>query len=142
MLSKRQKQKIQKQIKQWDEQKQLLQAKEKIRQQKEEIFKQKNKKKRELTTTKRLMFFLFFSCSVIQIFTMYVTIKSMNMGLGADFGPLQMLISAVVAEVIGFAIYSIKSLKENTKGGIIYEAAMYRNQQNQGEIAADQEVLG
>jgi hypothetical protein len=41
-----------------------------------------------------------------------------------DFSPLITLIGAVVSEVIGFAIYSIKAAKENTKGGIVYESAM------------------
>ena len=43
------------------------------------------------------------------------------MSLGAvDFSALQSLITAVVAEVVGFAIYALKSTKENTKGGIVY----------------------
>jgi len=66
------------------------------------------------------MLFLFISCSAIEIFTMYAIIKGMNMGFGIDFTPLTMLITAVVAEVIGFSVYSLKSMKENTKGGIIY----------------------
>jgi len=66
------------------------------------------------------MLFLFISCSIIELFTLYITFKVVNMGLEVDFTPLQMLITAVVAEVIGFAVYSLKSLKENTKGGIIY----------------------
>ena len=41
-----------------------------------------------------------------------------------DFTPLVTLIGAVVSEVIGFAIYAIKSAKENTSGGIVYETAM------------------
>ena len=125
MLKEKQKKRIEKEIKAWDEQKRLLQEQERIRQQKEKIFEEKNKKKKEITTTKGLMFFLFFSCTIIEIFTMYVTIKSMNSGYAPDFGPLSMLISAIVAQVVGFAIYYIKNLKENTKGGIIYQAAMF-----------------
>ena len=120
-----QKKMIQKKIKNWESDKQLLIAREKIRKQKEQIFKDRKQKKKQITTTKRLMFFLFLSCSAIQVFTMYVTLRSMELGLGPDFGPLQMLISAIVAEVIGFAIYSVKALKQNTKGGIIYDSAMY-----------------
>ena len=40
------------------------------------------------------------------------------------FSPLVALISAVVGEVIAFAIYALKSAKENTKGGIVYETAI------------------
>ena len=66
------------------------------------------------------MLFLFISCTAIEIFTMYAIIKGMNMGFGIDFTPLTMLIYAVVAEVIGFSVYSLKSMKENTKGGIVF----------------------
>lgn len=34
------------------------------------------------------------------------------------------LITTVVAEVIGFGVYALKSAKENTEGGIIYETTM------------------
>jgi hypothetical protein len=45
--------------------------------------------------------------------------------LTPDLSPLMALISSVVAEVIGFAIYSLKSVRENTEGGIIYETTMH-----------------
>lgn len=41
-----------------------------------------------------------------------------------DFGPLLALIGAVIGEVIGYAIYALKSIKENTKDGIIYDLAL------------------
>lgn len=41
-----------------------------------------------------------------------------------DFTPLVTLIGAVVSEVIGFAIYALKAMKENSKGGIVYDTAM------------------
>jgi hypothetical protein len=57
-----------------------------------------------------------------------VTIQSINLVqitmMAPDFSPLITLIGAVVGEVIGFAIYSIKAAKENTKGGIVYDTAM------------------
>ena len=37
-----------------------------------------------------------------------------------DFSPIVTLISAVVGEIIGFAIYAAKAAKENTIGGIVY----------------------
>jgi len=52
--------------------------------------------KKKLTTSKFLTLFLFISCSIIEIFTMYAIIKGMNMGYGIDFTPLTMLISAMV----------------------------------------------
>lgn len=132
------KEKLQKRIKQWKQQKQLLIRKQDLE---EDIKQTKNRKKppkaqrKNLTTSKFLMLFLFISCSAIEIFTMYAIIKGMNMGFGIDFTPLTMLITAVVAEVIGFSVYSLKSMKENTKGGIVYQTAMF-NQEN------DQENMG
>ena len=61
------------------------------------------------------------------------------MGMGVDLTPLQMLITTIVGEVIVFAVYSLKSLKENTKGGIIYQTAM--NQYNTCS-QENQEVVG
>ena len=43
-------------------------------------------------------------------------------GNAIDFSPLVTLIGAVVGEVIGFAIYSLKSTKENTAGGVVYDS--------------------
>lgn len=83
-----------------------------------------NKKKNKLSTSKLLMLFLLINCTAIQIYTMVVIILSMKMGLGADFEPLKMLITTVVTEAIGYAIYSLKASKENTVGGIVYETAM------------------
>lgn len=65
------------------------------------------------------------------------------MSLGAvDFSALQSLITAVVAEVIGFAIYSLKSLKENTEGGIVYQTAILEAQKNQIQEDDEQEAVG
>ena len=55
------------------------------------------------------------------------------MGFGIDFTPLTMLISAVVAEVIGFSVYSLKSMKENTKGGIVFQKAMLEQESQESE---------
>lgn len=130
------KKKIYKQIEQWEEQKPILMAKQDLE---EDIQTVKNRKKppkaqrQRLTTTKFLMLFLFISCTAIEIFTMYAIIKGMNMGFGIDFTPLTMLISAVVAEVIGFSVYSLKSMKENTKGGIVFQKAMLEQESQESE---------
>ena len=130
------KKKIYKQIERWEEQKPILMAKQDLE---EDIQIVKNRKKppkaqrQRLTTTKFLMLFLFISCTAIEIFTMYAIIKGMNMGFGIDFTPLTMLISAVVAEVIGFSVYSLKSMKENTKGGIVFQKAMLEQESQESE---------
>jgi hypothetical protein len=62
------------------------------------------------------------------MFTGWVTIQCINLTtitmMAPDLTPLVTLIGAVVSEVIGFAIYSIKAAKENTKGGLVYDKAM------------------
>lgn len=126
-------------LKAWQEKKEFLKLKQQIKQQKRQI-KGKDKKK-ELTTTKFLMFFLFISCSIIEIFTFIVTIISVLKDV-YDFTALQMLITAVVGEVIGFAIYSLKSLKENTKGGIVYDMAFQEKQSFLTDEENEQEAQG
>lgn len=82
----------------------------------------------KLSTSKMLILFLFINCTLIELFTGWVTVKSFDLStmtmLSPDFTPLVTLIGAVVGEVIGFAIYALKSARENTTGGIVYETAM------------------
>ena len=128
---------IQRKIKNWKQEKDLLIKEQQMKEEKNEVL--KKQEKRKLSTTKRLTFFLFINCTIIEIFTLYVTLKQLNMGMGVDLTPLQLLITTIVGEVIVFAVYSLKSLKENTKGGIIYQTAM--NQYNTCS-QENQEVVG
>ena len=83
------------------------------------------------STSKKLIAFLFINCTVIEIFTMVVTILdmqlSLKLGMMPDFSPLVSLIGAVVGEVISYAIYSLKAAKENSAGGLVYDAAAAHN---------------
>ncbi len=143
---------LQKRIKDWETEKVLLMAEQDL---KEDIQNTKNRKKppkqqrKALTTSKFLMLFLFISCSAIEVFTMYAILKGMNMGFGIDFTPLTMLITSIVAEVIGFSVYSLKSMKENTKGGIVYETALFDKMNNTVDQSCsftqnnnEQEIMG
>lgn len=107
----------------WTNQKKYLNKKIELKKDKE-LFLLKNKKK--ISTSKILILFLFINCTIIEIFTGWVTIKSFSYSLmtgnAIDFSPLVTLIGAVVGEVIGFAIYSLKSTKENTAGGVVYDS--------------------
>ncbi len=84
--------------------------------------------KKKMSTSKKLILFLFINCTVIELFTLFITLFSFPLaaaiGVLPDFSPLTTLIGAVVAETIGFAIYSLKAMKENTVGGITYDMAM------------------
>lgn len=136
--------KVKQQIEDWKKEKPIILAEQELKQDIKNTKGKIKKTKKPLTTTKFLMFFLFISCSIIELFTMYAIIKGMNMGFGIDFSPLTMLISAVVAETIGFSIYSLKSMKENTQGGIVYQTALLEKEKcNQENIFEDeQEVVG
>ena len=125
----------------WQEEKPLVLAEQDLEQDRKNTKNRKKVQKQALTTTKFLMLFLFISCSIIQIFTLVVTIISISAGV-YDFTALQMLITAVVGEVVAFAVYSIKSLKENTKGGIVYETAMWKNLKTENEENENTEVQG
>jgi hypothetical protein len=86
------------------------------------------KKEKKFSMTKLFMFFLFINCTVIEIFTGWVTVKNLYLAevhnIAIDFTPLVTLIGVVLGEVLSFGIYALKSMKENTQGGIVYDQAM------------------
>lgn len=92
------------------------------------------KKKNKMSTSKKLIHFLFLNCTLIELFTVWVTIQSLhlaeNLLIVPDFTPLVTMIGVVIGEVIGYAVYAIKSAKENSKGGIIFETAAHNNFEN------------
>lgn len=109
----------------WQREKEVLEKKYKLKQDKKEFKKQFLPK---ISTSKLLILFLFINCTIIELFTGFVTLKSLDLTtltmMNPDFTPLVALIGAVVSEVVGYAVYALKSAKENTVGGITYEAAM------------------
>lgn len=109
----------------WQREKEVLERKYKLKQEKREFKKQFLPK---ISTSKLLIFFLFINCTIIELFTGFVTLKSLDLTTltmaNPDFTPLVALIGAVVSEVVGYAVYALKSAKENTAGGITYETAM------------------
>lgn len=94
-----------------------------------------DEQKKKMPMSKWLIIFLFINCTIIELFTMYVTLKSFSLALiiggMVDFTPLVTLIGAVVGEVIGFAVYALKSTKENTQGGIIYDQALKDHEESE-----------
>lgn len=112
---------LRKKQKEWKEEKEILIEEIKIKKEKEEI---KNKK---LTMSKKIILFLFINCTLIELFTGYITLLDLEIAKTTgivDFTPIVTLIAAVVSEVIGFAVYAIKSTKQNMQGGIIYQSMM------------------
>ena len=139
-------QKLQQRLQDWDKEKPLLIAEQDLQQDIKETKNRinNNEMKKKLTTSKFLTLFLFISCSIIEIFTMYAIIKGMNMGYGIDFTPLTMLISAMVTQTVSFSIYSLKAMKENTQGGIVYETTMLNNlyPNEEEQELTDDEICG
>lgn len=123
-MTEREKQLILKERK-WEKEKGYLERELTLEQDKKDF---KNKFRRKIANSKLLIWFLFINCTIIEIFTGWVTVKEIYLAsqgiLNPDLSPLLALIGAVVTEVVGFAIYSLKSTKENTTGGIVYEATM------------------
>ena len=99
-------------------------------------------KKRKISTSKLLIIFLFINCTLIEIFTGWAMVKMLSLafiaGTMIDFTPLVVLIGAVVGEVFSYAIYSLKSTKENTVGGIVYDSVI--NNSNNKEPFPSQET--
>ena len=122
-MTEQEKESILQEEKEWQEDKIFFEKQKKVFEEKKNFFKYK-----KISTSKLLILFLFLNCTAIEIFTGWVTIQSIALVsttmMMPDFSPLVTLIGAVVSEVIGFAIYSIKATKENTKGGIVYDTAM------------------
>lgn len=119
------------QEKQWEKDKLLIERQQKIKEERHALISFKP------STTKIIMVFLFLNCTLVEIFTGWATVQSLNIALETmtyvDFTPLTALVGAVVSEVIGFGVYAVKATKENTTGGIVYEQAMLNAEINENE---------
>ena len=75
-------------------------------------------KKKKITTSKLLIGFIFVNCIVVEVYAMWAMYKL------ADLSALSVLVTSIIGETIAYAIYSVKSMKENSMGGIVYDLAM------------------
>lgn len=123
--------KMLKRQKKWDRKKPILEQKIKIKQEKIEIL-----SRDKISTSKKIIAFILANCTIIEVFSLWATIKSIQIGL-LDFSPLTALIGAIIGESITFAFYAIKSSKENSEGGIVYETAMRDYERNEREPIND-----
>ena len=128
---------VEKEEKRWMLEKPLRERQAAVRNDRAEF----KKKKCKISTSKLLIIFLFINCTLIEIFTGWAMVKMLSLafiaGTMIDFTPLVALIGAVVGEVFGYAIYSLKSTKENTVGGIVYDSVI--NNSNDKEPSPPQE---
>ena len=112
---------LRKKQKRWEQEKEILVEQIKLKEDKDKV---KNKK---ISTSKLIILFLFINCTIVELFTGYITLIDLRLAQTTgivDFTPIVTLIGAVVGEVISFAIYAVKSTKENTQGGITYQSMM------------------
>ena len=82
---------------------------------------EKNKYRNKIklpSTTKLVMTYLFILLNTVLIYAMIA------MWHFSDLSYLGVLISDIAAQLITFFIYTVKSTKENTVGGITYDLAM------------------
>ena len=99
--------------------------------------KNKSKQKKKISTTKLIALYLFILLNVVLAFAMYMMYRL------SDLTYLGVLITDIVAQVITFLIYVVKSTKENTQGGITYETAMRSFQvESFSQINNDNEPVG
>ena len=123
---------LRKKQKEWEQEKDIIIEQIKLKNDKEKI-----KGHNKLSMSKKIILFLFINCTLIELFTGYITIMDLNIAKTTgmvDFSPMIALITAVVGEVIGFAVYAVKSMKENTQGGITYQAMMNEFEQQEEAI--------
>jgi hypothetical protein len=90
----------------------------KLKQELHELRHANDKPKDKIPTGKIGFWFMIINCTIIEIYSLIA------MFIFEDLSPLTTLILAVVGDCIAFISYNIKSGKENTVGGIVYESAM------------------
>ena len=134
--------KLNKKKEKWQLEKELLQEQIELKKQKLKFFELNKIIKKQSSTTKRIILFLFINCSLIEIFTGIITMINLHLaattGAMIDFTPIVTLIGAVVSEVIGFAIYAVKATKQNTRNGIVFEQMMNKYNTENNTITDDE----
>ena len=118
----------------WENQKNLIQRLNRIKQEKKDMAAAARTDKKT-STSKLVLVFLLFNFTLIQLFTGYVTWKSLLLAqtIGSiDFTPLVTFIGAYIGQVVTYLIYSHKAMKENTQGGVTYTMALRNNEDDQG----------
>lgn len=90
----------------------------KLRRELNEVWHSNDEPREKLSFSKVAFIFMITNCVVIEV---YALVAMFYFG---DLSSLSALIAAVVGECVSFLCFEIKSGKENTVGGIVYESAM------------------
>lgn len=138
----RRKQRIIEEERKWSREKKLIERERKIKKEKRSFY---FLPFQNVTTNKKLIWFLFLNCTLLEIFVCYITLKSFDLAIytasNPDFTPLVTLVGAVVGEVIGYAIYAMKATKENSVGGITYDMAMAEKSLNDEPPLQEEDIM-
>lgn len=101
---------------------------------------------KKLSMSKKAVIFIIINCTFVELFIMALTIAQMVLcardGTMVDFSPLTTIIPIVIGEVGSYGVYALKSMKENTKGGIVYETAMLNNDECGCDESEDESAVG
>lgn len=125
--------------KEFEEEMRKVRLKNKSIARKQELQKEKNKYKttKKYSTTKLIAVYLFILLNVVLGFSMYMMYHL------SDLTYLGVLITDIVAQLITFLIYVVKSTKENTQGGITYETAIRNLEMKSSNIIdEDEDAVG
>lgn len=113
-----------------------IQKKNKTLKYKQKLDKEKYKYKNKLklpSTSKLMVVYLFILLNIIVVYSMIAMWKF------EDLSYLSVLITDIAAQIVTFITYTIKSTKENTAGGIIFETAMRQELYNNGDFNISEE---
>lgn len=80
---------------------------------------------KKLTTTKIFLYLLFINCILIELVAVVLWIKT-----DMKFDLFNNIVRPLITQLLGFAIYSYKSMRENTEGGITYMTALESEDKN------------
>lgn len=117
----------------WKREKEVLQRELSLKEDKKSLKTRKSKTERKkTTTTKLIVWFILINCTIVEIYSMWVMYKLM------DLSALSTMITAIIGEAVTLAVYCVKSAKENTSGGIVYES-MRNSMMSQNQVTDEQD---
>lgn len=118
----------------WQREKAILEKDQEIAEDKHNL-KQRSWNRR-IPFGKLFLIFLFINFTILEVFTGWVTISSIQLAYATggtpDFTPLVTILGAVLGETIAYGIYSAKSKAENVQGGIVHDMAIKNNNEAVG----------
>ena len=114
----------------WEREKKVLLDEYGVDKEIKELLEEFAPKGKKVEASKFFTMFLLVNFILVEGFVGVIAWRSFDlassMGVSPDFSALYGIIATIIGETITFLIYSVKSMKENTVGGVVYES-MIRN---------------